>query len=374
MAFSNLARAFTGLSNVKDGEAFCDRVAARLHRDGETRVQALDKEIGFFALGRANDQTAELRHAARMVVRVFTLSTSPEDLAGADRWSPDDLENVIQRIARRTTDYWVGGPYFRGSFWAFSSVEERRWTIQAWNEVPDLIQAGLRTAASVRESTASANLVARWFGPNSDTPPKLVTKLEKLSSGMTEKRVGITYEGPGASRNAGRRYKEDGGEGASIEIAPNDREWGWALRGGTKTRNIALGTRFFSRQKTTALRASLQYIDADKGPSHEITRGGAVLHELTHALLDTNDQTMNQQMLDWAFSETDKAIPVAVGATRSRLLKNAASTKVARPNVHKAYAGFLCHGLARCQPDGALTNADNYRLFCEDALFYKPYQ
>ena len=78
-----------------------------------------------------------------------------------------------------------------------------------------------------------------------------------------------------------------------------------------------------------------------------------MLHELTHRYI----KTLDHPMPDEAYISLGATPPIA-STTR----------EVAR---HLAYGPRYCNVLAQTRPDIAITNADNYRLFCEDAFFYE---
>ena len=73
-----------------------------------------------------------------------------------------------------------------------------------------------------------------------------------------------------------------------------------------------------------------------------------MLHEATHLYGNTGDVYVP----DAVYKSLEIAVP-AEGATRAQ-----------------GYGPYTCHALAKVDPSLAIKNADNYRLFCEDAVIF----
>jgi hypothetical protein len=134
---------------------------------------------------------------------------------------------------------------------------------------------------------------------------------------------------------ANESYRENRGTGER-ELRANLQEWGWA----SSSRCIAVAVNFFLPAETAIRRSTphdLQTIDL------ETTRGGALLHELSHYYAGT----------------ADEILPAAAIVHLGRLPEN-------NPN-RKAYSPKSCWALAKTDPEKAANNADSYRSFCEDA-------
>ena len=118
-------------------------------------------------------------------------------------------------------------------------------------------------------------------------------------------------------------------------------EFGFAAPGGRRI--LGFQNKFFDVNSTVVRRTQLHTIATAGGL--ECSRAGAVVHELSHVFLDTKDEKLPNA----AYLVLGRAVPT--GST----------------GRHDSYGPFACAGLAQAAPDIALTNADTYRLFCEDA-------
>ena len=158
--------------------------------------------------------------------------------------------------------------------------------------------------------------------------------LAKIQAGMRHDSVSIAYQGMGVPAN--ERYKEFSGNGER-ELRANTQEVGWSNQGG---RCIGFGANFFLPDQTAIARRTpheLQTIDL------EATRGGALLHELSHYYAKTKDEILPAEAI------------ILLGKSPERN-RNAA-----------AYSPKSCWALAKTDRLKAANNADTYRSFCEDA-------
>ena len=351
MAYSYIRKALTLISRVpRSGPLTCDWIGSILSAMDDLAVAALDTKLNFGWLrytmrnvdrgATAREDLADVRRAAKLLVMLRSADgATAEDANTAEGWNEGELNALMRRLADRNAPDIGNGYYLRGSFWGFASQSELRWLAAAWDEAAAMTRVAMRVAVrAASNQRADQDLVRKWFGASS--PAALHRKLKQLHDGMTTRRVGITYQGPGVARNTGnRRYQELTDPGAAEDLQ-EDARWGWQSTG---IRKIGVCRKFFNDQT----RQNLPRLHATSSREMEVTRGGALVHELTHRYLDTEDVEVPNSV--YAFLGRP-----APGPGQDRAL---------------GYGPFTCHGLASVEPALALKNADSYRLFCEDAVF-----
>ncbi|HMD18991.1 MAG TPA: hypothetical protein VKH40_01645 [Alloacidobacterium sp.] len=118
----------------------------------------------------------------------------------------------------------------------------------------------------------------------------------------------------------------------------NRTEVGWSSPHGCAHNTIGFTTTFFIPTETAIRRNTLHNHQHTRMGT---TRGGAILHELTHRYAQTSDEIL----------------PAETFARLGRIFE---------ANV-KCYNPYSCWALAQSAPAQTVTNADSYRVFCEDA-------
>jgi hypothetical protein len=181
-------------------------------------------------------------------------------------------------------------------------------------------------------------VLSRYFG--NSRALAVYEKLQRLKNDMSANTCGITYQGNGLSRNIGDApYQELGPqrELTTLQYQVATTEWGWATPGEVHN-TIGYNARFFLPADTAIKRYRLHNVTVG---AMAVSRGGAIVHELTHRYLDTKDIV----------------IPLAILHQIGRGSADGA----------RAYGPYACCALGKFAPAEALKNADTYRVFCEDA-------
>jgi hypothetical protein len=256
------------------------------------------------------------------------------------------------------------GPFLMPSFWAFASRSEIHSTLAAVDEAFGQIGWGITVATRARmDGSQAAACVRRWFGrtPGSE----VAQRLKQLRDKMATENTPITYQGQGLADNLKEPKLKELVDIGNQEAAPRiGGEVGW---GALARQRIGFTGEYF--KFNTRQLQSLQNID-DLGLG-VVTRGGAIVHEMTHVHLATKDTDV--------FASHGKAVV-------EQLLTRIPNRKFVVTEAPAAEGGFnskvngkealgygprLCRFLAELSPEKALENADSYRLFCEEANFIR---
>jgi hypothetical protein len=344
-----LAKAIFRLSRMKnpDGIKLCDQVCIKLSGMTSAQLKTTTDSLNFYFVGKrmswnnasiADENTradvVDLRRAAVLLTK--TLPTPAGTKVGdAEGWDGDKLLKFVQGYANATAVA-GNGYFFKGSYWAFSSQTDRDYTKTAWTEAANLITEALSALQS--STTAARDLYTKWFGTGSRDVVRQV--LERTRNGMTASRVGLAYNGASVSNTT--NYNEEAPTNSASLVTANPDEWGYASPVGSSHNNVGLGAKFFNALQTMT---NLTTMHATTSKEMEVTRGGALLHELTHRYAKTEDEACS----DAVYTRAGKTAPAA-GKTRA-----------------KGYGPYTCHILGQVEPALAVNNADTYRLFCEDA-------
>src|SRR5262249_30980113 len=148
--------------------------------------------------------------------------------------------------------------------------------------------AGLNFASSATQNGQAKSTREQWFGT---TPAATLTQLlTGIANAMKTQIVGFCYQGLGLVGNPARRppYNELAHRTNVLPVDIERQEWGWASPV-EKKHIIGFGTKFFDEHTE---RQVLQAQTMDKGRPMEVSRGGAMLHELTHCYIKTLDHPM----------------------------------------------------------------------------------
>jgi hypothetical protein len=333
------------------GADLCDSVASVLNGRTSFQVNGLNRDLNFFFVGQrtkgedlggmTQEEIANLRRAAKLLTKSLPLPAGL-NAADSDGWSNATLRGVLRTYGTAHANYRPGGTgfYLKGSFWGFADHDERVWMRNSWGEASYMLDYGRTVVRQARgNETSAANLVRRWFGTSDMVT--IENNLNRIMNGMLTEYVGICYLGPGLAAADG--YKEygpnvvlgdlkDGMGGTEVGFAaPVDR------------RIIGFHGSFFEAT-TAAVRRSVLH-DTTARRVLECTRGGGIVHELSHVFLKTKDHKIPNSV----YSLLGLPAPASEGTRAS------------------GYGPRACAALAQTSPDLALTNADCYRLFCEDA-------
>jgi len=334
-----IAKALTIISKWPNGNTACDQIGSSLGKKPAAEVRRIDSDLNFNlieARGR-NNELKDIRRAAVLVEKTLLPPAFPGKVTQADRWDEGKLRAFILGQLQSAQNPFGTGFYFKGSFWGYSNHREREWAKSSWEEAKTLLGAGILTMARVNTDTKSANITARWFGR--DGWDVVRNNLETTRQAMDGRFVGLCYRGTGAGVANG--YQESGvGQGpqkSNLSAEIND----WAYSHET-AHAIGLCVKFFDQNLVVAKRNSLHDISkTGMRPS----RGGAMVHELTHQYA----KTLDQEVPDETYEYLQKAAP-GDGARA------------------QGYGAYTCSALAKSAIMLTKTNADSYRLFCEDAL------
>lgn len=351
MAKTNIGAAFRPLVRNKldaNGLALAARVACHLSDMPPGAVRSLDSDLSFSVrsiglrpvLGYSVAESINLRRASMLIHKtVQPRMPSPANFDG-------NLNAQYISAAKTSTTTLPSRPghYLGGSYWAYSEHNDRVKTRDAWNEAAELLRAGIRVASAIDDSIVNANLFRRWFG---NASAAVVTNALRLTlTGLTSQCTGVGYASQPTQGNPLGLIETGFADDSSPSDIKPDPDWGSAKAG---TAYMCLGTRFFSAIETRVQPTRLHVLDDML--VMEVSRGGAVLHEATHLFARTQDVRLSH---------------VQNGIIFTRLQVTQPLTKKA--HEHKAYGPKICHELAQVSGDDAAKNADNYRLFCEDAF------
>jgi hypothetical protein len=306
--------------------------------------------------GKSLSEVADLKRAALLLELLNALPGN----STANAASAAALEALITTgIQNRKAPTAGGGYYFKGSFWAFAPVQEFAYVEAGWDEADAMIDAGLDFARRATQAGQAKRIAKQWFGT---TPAATITQqLTVIQTGMTGMKMGICYQGLGAAANQPQPadYLEIAFKPNRFKVEIETKEWGWAAPPLSPSHRIGVGIKFFNENTEPEVH---QAHTLEKG-SMEVSRGGAVLHELTHRFAHTLDHPVPNE----TYKYLEKPAPIQVEKVDEQNRVVLADNK---PR-HAAYGPRMCHALAQSRPDLAITNADNYRLFCEDAFYYQ---
>ena len=355
MPKEHIAKALTRLSKAPaNGAELCDAVAHVLNRMTSYRVNSLNRDLNFL-LASSRATTADLEGEsieevsnARRAAKLLALTLPPPAGATvdqADSWSYSGLRTFLRAYGDAHNQYRPAGTgyYLKGSFWGFADHAERAWTRVSWTETSRLLQQGINVIRRARgHETAADNLISRWFGTSNRVD--LEMKITRLLNGMLTEYVGLCYLGPGLEAAEG--YLEYGPNTTltALKSAMGGTEVGFASP--ENRRIVGLKARFFNVNSAAVRRSDLH--STNVGGVLEGTRAGALVHELSHVFLRTNDEKLPNA----AYVSINRPTPATDG------------------DRHFAYGPLACGGLAKTAPNLSLTNADSYRLFCEDAQVF----
>ena len=357
MAFTYIAKAMAVISRIPNtGLASCDWISARFNAMNINQIKTIDDSLNFGWLRMHVDPTAinsreeiaNIRRAAKLQVDLLQAAgvVPPEaDKRIVESWDSDDLRGLIRKNCAQQPGGLGVGYRLQGSYWGFAKTTEIEWTKAAWVEAKDMINWGIIVAANAHNhSPHSKALFTTWFGNNLEI--EVFWKLRQMLDDMALNTVPITYQGLGAATNTSfgnQKYQEKiNNAGHAVELTVDAQNWGWANEA---ARTLGFGVKYFNDQ--TRIRQTQQHAKTSR--EMEVTRGGAMVHELSHRILRT----------------IDADVPNGVYAHLGR--PNPLPGKRA-----KGYGPYTCAALAEVAPQLALDNADNYRLFCEDAFYLKP--
>lgn len=349
-----IGRALASLSHMRDGPQRCDKVAKYLMIAGSGQVSQINKDLDFgllkwsmrnvqITMGETQLEVADRRRAALLVAHALGLP-QPQQAAAAS-WDSSQHRTVFN-ACDQAADPRCPAYYLKGSFWGFSNHSEREWIEASWIEAMVLVRHGI-TACQIAMAvttggapTPEARIADRYFG--TANIPTVLRNLRTLRDQMSHNTVGICYQGAGLA--GAPNYDEFGPEvhEARMTHNPNSTEWGWASPQSGNHNNIGFASKFYVLADTAISRRTEH--DTNRFDM-EVTRGGAIVHELTHRYLRTADETVPPQTF--------------------QVLQRAPLQGV------KAYGPRVCWALAQSSPNLAVTNADSYRLFCEDIKVHR---
>ena len=344
-----IAKALTSLSKRRDGAELCDKLAQRLSNMTSASVRRLNSALDFgwlkwammnaqLMMGESRDEVADMRRAALLVAAAFELP--PDVKRQAESWESGELAKVF-RVCNNVGNYNARGYFLKGSFWGFANHSEREWTEQAWVEAGRLVNAGINVldtaAADPFGTTFASELLDRYFGGRHNLAAVSNT-LTTIQNGMRHDTIGISYEGNGAGINV--RYEElrEGFDATVLRPTLNRLEVGWSSPHAGPHNTIGFGAAFFIPTETAIRRNTLHDHTRTRMGT---TRGGAILHELSHRYAQTSDEIL----------------PAATFTYLRRAFQGGV----------KCYNPYSCWALAQSAPAQTVTNADSYRVFCEDA-------
>lgn len=277
--------------------------------------------------------------------RLAVLISKTIDDSAADKtnsWDIDELGSYIRGYRRDADDKDLsGGPgyYLAGSFWAYSNHNERVTARSAWKEALALCNAGLWVLGAKADERA-VRLYQRWFGAADSEAVRI--KLHQTLQGLTQRRTSLGYAGKNAAGNTYRLHEygmNAGGNGIGPVKCDNS-PWAYTNQS-AYIDYIVLCSKFFDGGNTSRQRTEFHECTLEAGM--EVSRGGTILHEATHRFARTNDEKASDAVYQYLNKELG-------GRARA-----------------DGYGPFVCAAMAAADPDKAMTNADSYRLFCEDA-------
>jgi hypothetical protein len=354
MAKTNIGAALGALVNSSlddKGLQLAARIACHLSDLAPGSVRSIDSDLSFsikaIGLHPAHGVTVAQRINYRRASTLIQKTVQPRTASPANFEANDHMDYIGKAKAATASFPVRPGHYLGGSYWAYSEHNDRVRTRTGWGEALELLKAGIEVAKSVDHATASANIFRRWFG---DAPQATVLQaLKNTLAGMTTTCTGIGYAHTPTQGNT-LKLIETGfsGSGGAESVKPDDNAWGTAQ--GSKKGFMCLGVKFFNDAETSGQPTALHGLTDLQAT--EISRGGAILHESTHLFAGTHDVPLGT-IENWG------NLFARVGVMQPTQKSNL---------TEKAYGPRICSEVARLSGAAAAKNADNYRLFCEDAF------
>ena len=358
MPFKYLGKALAAISQTSADKV--DAAAARISAMSWEQISSLNSrlDMGWLRMKISNDHLmrgagsdAEQRADLADFRRGALLA---QELAGL---RPDaTFENGRSTILNTTIPAsTVTGFYLKASAWAFASHTECNLLMTHWNEALMMAANARLTAGAALYSADNAcrALVTKWFGAGN--PLKVVRVLEDVCIGANTRLCGICYEGHGVGEMARWRVKlqENSYNQFPRVVNYNLQDYGWSAPTSAMHQSIGFTHKFFDQHcKGTMLRPHItQTLEMN------CTRGGAMLHEMTHRFARTEDVTVPRPLI-------------------ARINANLLAAGITVRTVSDPLLGYgppVCAMLASEAPELALNNADSYRLFAEDAFYAKPF-
>jgi hypothetical protein len=341
MGKPNIGKAFGALVRHPDdqvGVRLTEHVACALSQLPADRVREIDSELAFesiFVRSTAAHTSTVLvnRRRAAKLLRL-TLAGAPALPAGFD-YQPNDAYIGQMRIQHGQKRPERRGMYLNSTFWAYAEHADREQAKKAWDEAEWLLQSAY-VVASDPDAGNDGAVFDRWFGANR---VQVVATIATTLGGMQQRCTGLSYAGLRVGANPYRIVEMGFNGDGDINYAVPRAEFG---SGHSRFPGyLQFETKFFNPAKTSAQRITAH---TPQGLEMEVSRGGAVVHEATHLFARTEDVTVAQAVFNHL---NIQAIP-----------------------GQKGYGPKACEGMAQVQRDGAVRNADSYRLFCEDANLY----
>lgn len=354
MAKKNIGAALAAI--VGDGQAESRTLAMYIARwlsaASASKVNSIDSKLGLQAkaiwlrVNKFNSSDIDRRRASILVCETLQPKVLPPDSL-----DPNDDRGYLANAKRFAGYNGISGPFLMGSYWAYSSHADRDKTMAAYAEAKLLLLGGITAVKDLTNGKNATNFV-RWFGR--PTPaggparsPIVLEKLKRTLDGLNAKKVGFIYAGPSHGTWPTLQETNAGELLGQTEVTSMPGLWGHARYAAGNDAFICLGGCFFNSVDTSSMRTQLHTL-GDLRPM-EVSRGGAVLHEATHAMAETDDVIPSTELGNLLAS-------LPQGAKRG-------ATKVFGPEA--------CYQLAQFDDANntaeATRNADNYRLFCEDA-------
>ncbi|RDV00479.1 hypothetical protein [Trinickia dinghuensis] len=352
MAKTNIGAAFGTLVRNKlddPGLALAARIACYLSHDiTPARVRSIDSDLSFSIRsiglrptpGYSTEALINLRRASKLIHE--TRQSPPPHTPSPSNFDPVQHEAYIRR-AKVASAAMPNRPgyYLASSYWAYSAHNDRVKTLSAWHEAAQLLAAGIGVAQSLNVP-GNAQLFRRWFGTANALD--VIGRLQRTRDGLVNQCTGLSYGGTAATGNP-LDLKEGGfaTDGGADRVGRlKEGEWGTAK---APRPYICLGVPFFNDSNTGG--QPTRHHTYNSNGSMEVSRGGAIVHEATHLFARTDDVPLIDGLRGLIFAHLN-APP--------------------EERFRAAYGPWICYGLAQVRPDAAARNADNYRLFCEDAF------
>lgn len=235
----------------------------------------------------------------------------------------------------------AAGAFFYNSFLSYSNSREIKLVEKAWATCAEQLGWGIQVASSSNAIPSCANLFRKYFGDPANNRAVILQNLKNVQTHMQSAATYFLYRG--ASANSASYKEPDGNANGFNSFAPvtvGDVAWASAEH---HRHLVGLTSLFFA--DGIAMRNE-PHAKTTKPKPLGFTYGGAILHELTHNVLNTIDVVLPPEV----FTHLNKTVAQGV----------------------KSYGTNACRALAHVAPDLAITNADSYRIFCEDAFYFKP--
>jgi hypothetical protein len=351
MAYNYIGKALAAISRLDLDKS--EWAAARIHSMSTADVKRIDGELDYGLLswsmrnvqlsqGATKVEIADWRRGAQLMQKFSNQAMNA-------KFDEGECKGIIRAAGTGSFILPVSGHYLKASALAFASSSERAALKAGWDEGVEALKFAYQTASWARygDVPACIALVRKWFGAGDINA--VLEVLAQTLRGTGTHLVGVCYQGSGAAAAGGWpiRLKERAGNVQAEDATVSGPEWGWSAPTSAQHQAIGFGAKLFN--ENTRLRMVRAH-DVTS-PHLSITRGGAFAHELTHRFA----QTIDVKVPDAVYRGLQRPVP-APGAARA-----------------SGYGPLTCAGLGAHAPELAITNADNYRLFCEDAIYRKPF-